>query len=158
MSPQASSQQLAAWGTLSNANISEIQEQWIQWSYLPSSPPYFCPNRFLQLRPWSAVSLHFADCILVAKAGQPQLTNQNAGSGWRGMGNLRKQTPAVNQKRFQRMITDGPTRGALLQILWATHFPSCCLHFSKIACSPLRMQIKNMAWDQFRRVFALSDR
>lgn len=30
--------------------------------------------------------------------GQPQLTNQNAGSAQRETGNLRKQTSAVNQK------------------------------------------------------------
>lgn len=76
--------------------------------------------------------------------------------------NLRKQTPAVNQKWFRRMITDGmtgesaPTNSACPG--WFTHFPSCCLHFSKIACSPLWMQIKNMAWDQFWRVYALTDR
>lgn len=44
------------------------------------------------------LSLHFADCFLFAKAGQPQLTNQNAGSAQREAGNLRKQTSAVNQK------------------------------------------------------------
>lgn len=59
----------------------------------------------------------FADCFLFAKAGQPQLTNQNAGSAQREAGNLRKQTPAVNQKWFQRDDHRWCDQRVLLQIL-----------------------------------------
>lgn len=56
------------------------------------------------------LSLNLADCFLFEKAGQPQLTNQNAGSAQRETGTLGKQTSAVNQNCFQRMITDGATQ------------------------------------------------
>lgn len=73
-------------------------------------PTYFCLNRLLYFHAWSALSIHFADCFLLANAGQPQLTDQNAGSAQREARNLRKQTPTVNQKWFQTMITDGATK------------------------------------------------
>ncbi len=91
----------------SNAKISE--EQWIQRSFclhpLPHPPISVSIDSYI-----SVLDLLRRFILQIAFSfGQPQLTNQNAGSAQREAGNLRKQTSAVNQKWFQRMITDGAT-------------------------------------------------
>lgn len=75
----------------------------------PPSPPSSVSTDSYISNAWSDVASFCRFLFSFAKAGQPQLTNQNAGSAQREAGNLRKQTSAVNQKWFQRMITDGAT-------------------------------------------------
>lgn len=93
--------------TCQMAKISE--EEQIHWSMclVPPPPHTISVSIGSYISMLDLPSLHFADCFLFAKAGQPQLTNQNAGNAQRETGILRKQTSTVNQKWFQRMITDG---------------------------------------------------
>lgn len=154
-----------SWDWLRASNTQISGEEWIWWRIRLNRPPLthtlpplslFLSQQILTFPCLICSVTSFCRLLSLCKTqGQPQLTNQNAGSALREAASLRKQTPEVNQKWFQRMIADGAAEEGSYKFCAFprrfTRFPGCCLHFTKIACSPLWMQIKNMAWDRFWR-------
>lgn len=114
--------------------------------------PSWCPPCLFYISTLNPLSLHHADCVLFAKAGRPQLTNQDAGKTKGEAGAPR----ITNIGSKSKVISEDDRRwcdtSALIQFLGVPadlRFLSCCLYLSRIARRPLWMQIKNMAWDPF---------